>query len=61
MALQEKYKALTDAAIAAGISDLAVREQDGIYTLMELQQMVLQKTTFGKFTIKSTRILLQQI
>ena len=30
MALQEKYKALTDAAIATGISDLAVREQDGI-------------------------------
>jgi uncharacterized protein YgiM (DUF1202 family) len=30
MALQEKYKALTDAATAAGISDLAVREQDGI-------------------------------
>ncbi|TDG35177.1 SH3 domain-containing protein [Pedobacter changchengzhani] len=30
MALQEKYKALTDAATSAGISDLAVREQDGI-------------------------------
>lgn len=30
MALQEKYKALTDAAISAGIADLAVREQDGI-------------------------------
>jgi len=30
MALQDKYKALTDAAIAAGITDLAVREQDGI-------------------------------
>jgi len=30
MALQDKYKALTDAAIAAGISDLAVREQDGV-------------------------------
>lgn len=30
MALQEKYKALTDAATAAGITDLAVREQDGI-------------------------------
>ncbi|WP_421944934.1 SH3 domain-containing protein [Pedobacter sp.] len=30
MALQEKYKALTDAAVSAGISDLAVREQDGI-------------------------------
>ena len=30
MALQDKYKALTDAAIATGITDLAVREQDGI-------------------------------
>jgi uncharacterized protein YgiM (DUF1202 family) len=30
MALQDKYKALTDAAAAAGISDLAVREQDGV-------------------------------
>ena len=30
MALQDKYKALTDAAMAAGITDLAVREQDGI-------------------------------
>lgn len=30
MALQEKYKALTDAATAAGITDLAAREQDGI-------------------------------
>jgi uncharacterized protein YgiM (DUF1202 family) len=30
MALADKYKALTDAAAAAGISNLAVREQDGI-------------------------------
>ena len=30
MALQDKYKALTDAATAVGISDLAVREQDGV-------------------------------
>ena len=30
MALQEKYKELTDAAAAAGISDLQVREQDGV-------------------------------
>ncbi|MNK24430.1 Bacterial SH3 domain protein [compost metagenome] len=30
MALEDKYKALTDAAIAAGITDLAVRGQDGI-------------------------------
>ncbi|SES22827.1 SH3 domain-containing protein [Pedobacter rhizosphaerae] len=30
MALQDKYKGLTDAAIAAGITNLAVREQDGI-------------------------------
>jgi len=30
MALQDKYKALTDAATAAGVTDLAVREQDGI-------------------------------
>jgi uncharacterized protein YgiM (DUF1202 family) len=30
MALQDKYKPLTDAATAAGITDLAVREQDGV-------------------------------
>ena len=30
MALQDKYKELTDAATAAGISDLQVREQDGV-------------------------------
>ncbi|HSN61538.1 MAG TPA: SH3 domain-containing protein [Ferruginibacter sp.] len=30
MALQDKYKSLTDAATAAGISDLLVREQDGV-------------------------------
>ena len=30
MALEDKYKALTDAATAAGITDLAAREQDGI-------------------------------
>jgi len=30
MGLQDKYKALTDAATAAGITDLAVREQNGI-------------------------------
>ena len=30
MALQDKYKQLTDAATAAGISDLLVREQDGV-------------------------------
>jgi uncharacterized protein YgiM (DUF1202 family) len=30
MAATEKYKALTDAASAAGVSDLQVREQDGI-------------------------------
>ena len=30
MALTDKYKQLTDAATAAGISDLNVREQDGI-------------------------------
>src|SRR3954467_10415315 len=30
MALTEKYKQLTDAATAAGITDLQVREQDGI-------------------------------
>jgi uncharacterized protein YgiM (DUF1202 family) len=30
MALQEKYKELTDAATAAGISDLQAREQDGV-------------------------------
>ena len=30
MALQDKYKELTDAAKASGISDLQVREQDGV-------------------------------
>ncbi|MDN3586913.1 SH3 domain-containing protein [Pedobacter aquatilis] len=30
MALQDKYKALTDAAANAGVLNLAVREQDGI-------------------------------
>lgn len=30
MALQDKYKALTDAAASAGVSDLLVREQDGV-------------------------------
>jgi uncharacterized protein YgiM (DUF1202 family) len=30
MAATEKYKALTDAASAAGVSDLQVREQDGV-------------------------------
>ena len=30
MALQEKYKALIDAANAAGVANLAVREQDGV-------------------------------
>ena len=30
MALQDKYKALTYAATSAGVSDLLVREQDGV-------------------------------
>ncbi len=30
MAATEKYKALTDAASAAGVTDLQVREQDGV-------------------------------
>jgi hypothetical protein len=30
MALQEKYKELTDAATAAGITDLSVKESDGV-------------------------------
>ncbi len=30
MALQDKYKELTDAATASGINDLEVREQDGV-------------------------------
>jgi uncharacterized protein YgiM (DUF1202 family) len=30
MALTDKYKALTDAAAASGVSNLAVREQDGV-------------------------------
>ena len=30
MALQDKYKQLTDAATAAGITDLQVREQDAV-------------------------------
>jgi uncharacterized protein YgiM (DUF1202 family) len=31
MALQDKYKALTDAATEAGITGLQAREQDGVY------------------------------
>jgi uncharacterized protein YgiM (DUF1202 family) len=30
MALQDKYKELTDAAAAAGVTDLQVREQEGV-------------------------------
>jgi len=30
MALQAKYKELTDAAAASGVSNLQVREQDGV-------------------------------
>lgn len=30
MALQDKYKQLTDAATAAGVTDLQVREQEGV-------------------------------
>jgi uncharacterized protein YgiM (DUF1202 family) len=30
MALQDKYKELTDAAAGAGVADLMVREQDGV-------------------------------
>ena len=30
MALQDKYKELTDAATASGVTDLQVREQDGV-------------------------------
>jgi hypothetical protein len=30
MALQDKYKELTDAATASGVSNLQVREQDGV-------------------------------
>lgn len=30
MALQDKYKELTDAATAAGVTDLQVREQEGV-------------------------------
>lgn len=30
MALQDKYKELTDAATSAGVSNLQVREQDGV-------------------------------
>jgi uncharacterized protein YgiM (DUF1202 family) len=30
MALQEKYQVITDAANAAGVTDLQVREQDGV-------------------------------
>lgn len=31
MALQEKYKPLIDAAAAAGVSNIQVNEQDGVY------------------------------
>ena len=30
MALQDKYKELTDAAVSAGVTDLQVREQDNV-------------------------------
>lgn len=30
MALQDKYRELTDAATAAGVTDLMIREQDGV-------------------------------
>ena len=30
MALQDKYKALVDAALAQGVADLQVREQEGV-------------------------------
>lgn len=30
MSLQDKYRELTDAAVAAGVSDLQVREQDNV-------------------------------
>ena len=30
MALQDKYKSLTDAAVASGVTNLQVREQDGV-------------------------------
>lgn len=30
MSLQDKYKSVTDAATAAGVTDLQVREQDGV-------------------------------
>lgn len=30
MALQEKYQQITDAAVASGVKEVAVREQDGI-------------------------------
>lgn len=30
MSLQDKYKQLTDAAVASGVKELAVREQDGV-------------------------------
>ena len=30
MTLQEKYKSLTDAASAAGVTNLQVRDQDGV-------------------------------
>ncbi len=30
MSLQDKYKSVTDAAAAAGVTDLQVREQDGV-------------------------------
>lgn len=33
MALQDKYKSLTDAAVSANVSNLQVREQDGILYL----------------------------
>ena len=64
MPLSDKYKELTDAATAAGINDLAVREQDGVITLtgeikkdelkklMPLLQSLKPKKVDNKATIK---------
>ena len=61
MGLQDKYKALTDAATAAGISDLAVREQDGILYVDGTAADGQLKIIYGMSTIKSIRILPQEI
>ena len=57
MALEDKYKALTDAGTTAGITDLAVREQDGILYIDGTAADGATKDHYGNCTTKSILIL----